>query len=1415
MLSLPTVYKLDISGTLTNVDYILVINTDPKIRIASNASNLISATEGIPEEFIAYDFTYENLVEDLEGLAWGTESTNAIIDTYEELYPPLWEFAQSIVDWCDSDTTNTTPSTNIYGVIHQMLVSWHGTFSPIYNWDENSYWNEGNPPPFGSQSQEDFEQWWVQNMGITIPGTPNIYTYEYYEDRDLSVSGISESIDLKNKKFKIGTVNVSLTNISVGGKIFSDVLADTGIGVEVQIYQRTRAAKKLSDCLKVFDGRIQRYKHNINTVSLELEDTTMKKMHKTLPLPEYTFYSDNEVFEQHIGKPIPILYGHLEKAPSILYTSSTLTEDMYNNNNIFAMYDNAPLADHSVRGSKLIYPPGTQEDIETGVLYIKSGDNYLEIPHRAYSNLPDEVLEAHNYPQYELSVGENGGLQGEYLKLITNNPDTGKTLLGDFNVIWCHYLDYPISRFYLQGYADTDHVTHHGGAWNRYHNYLNYENYNKYNWRDSDAPSTLYDINRGVANGDSNYAQQSFVNIFTDSCAINFNFEPFSVSGEQYREVDPADGKEKLAVQGLAIVGKISLFFQKDSGNWSRICHDRTQFLAADDEKPINYFLVNYFPFAVHHNPYSTNSWNYSEYFDMRNGENLPMVNAPACIENIHQNEQHAPILSWNVPGNYPSGIRVSGEQAYGNGTMSDGEHATNYRHYFTRDRSGDLGIGWKLENNWISGGWHDRVDQDYPQWDIDSNTLGVVVVPKRNDGFGYNLSFPWFNKSKARVSFDHLAMRRYFNLTEGLAQDFYINAVGRDDNDNYTFTEDGKKPMRYDSSHLKILYAFDDNMNNELRAESEHNMFYLLYEYMQNPAIQSRYVDNNREILAIKVKIMGSNTRLYFLNPRPIHVNYKKQSTSADPNFLEMFIDADVYAVSGGQIINVFDWSALDTVQMSSQQTLNFVRFDSVENTIETTWELSDMHDVLLSQSPDDEGTAMENATNYPEEGRGFFEISSEYLSKPRINRPSEIIHHLLLNELDYNKGINNSKFMESARIHKDWQMAFSVNEPADSKSVIENICRQSKLASVFRVATGEFSFANIDEEYSDSNVNRNIDTRDLISISTERTKSEDVVTKCRVLYGYDYSDNGYKKATPFVQSSNFASYVNQYGFDNVDDNIEEVECKYIQDEVTALLFRDYYFNIWKNQHDIVKCRLPLSYSDLEVSDVVKFSVHEDFKFKNIYGKSIDENYIKIDQEIYPYFMITKIRKNNVNIEMELFRLHKLNYPPSQIMGVEDDVIVGEGQVDDIDIIIPDIPLPLDINGDGQLDVLDVILILNHMLGIAELTPGQILMADINGDGDVDVMDIVAILAWILNPEAPAIPNPQGSKKKEDPDIDFNPFEDVITPIPGTDIDAIQVVDGAIKKIKPLPGHPVVDEDFISPTITPKRDLEDQEGIE
>ena len=55
------------------------------------------------------------------------------------------------------------------------------------------------------------------------------------------------------------------------------------------------------------------------------------------------------------------------------------------------------------------------------------------------------------------------------------------------------------------------------------------------------------------------------------------------------------------------------------------------------------------------------------------------------------------------------------------------------------------------------------------------------------------------------------------------------------------------------------------------------------------------------------------------------------------------------------------------------------------------------------------------------------------------------------------------------------------------------------------------------------------------------------------------------------------------------------------------------------------------------------------------------------------------------------------------------------------------------DVNGDNQLNILDVIVIVNHVIGAIELSEMQQNIGDVNGDADINIQDIIILVSIII----------------------------------------------------------------------------------
>ena len=85
----------------------------------------------------------------------------------------------------------------------------------------------------------------------------------FWEDYSLSISNISESIDIENKKFKINNLSFSLTNFPINDNRFSNLISERAlINKYVDVYYKTQSCSTLDECLLIYSGKIKRFRHD-------------------------------------------------------------------------------------------------------------------------------------------------------------------------------------------------------------------------------------------------------------------------------------------------------------------------------------------------------------------------------------------------------------------------------------------------------------------------------------------------------------------------------------------------------------------------------------------------------------------------------------------------------------------------------------------------------------------------------------------------------------------------------------------------------------------------------------------------------------------------------------------------------------------------------------------------------------------------------------------------------------------------------------------------------------------------------------------------------------------------------------------------------------------------------------------------
>tara|TARA_Y100000593_G_scaffold16310_1_gene32275 strand:+ start:54 stop:3668 length:3615 start_codon:yes stop_codon:yes gene_type:complete len=125
---------------------------------------------------------------------------------------------------------------------------------------------------------------------------------------------ISNALDLIDRNYKISNVSLSISNFIFNGNKFSDEIPAV-LNAVCKVYYKCQGINKIEDSMLVYSGTIRRYKQSSDSVTLDLEDLTEQALTKEIPV---TLIPDSEdFFKDDRGRPYPIAYGNLKNSPVI------------------------------------------------------------------------------------------------------------------------------------------------------------------------------------------------------------------------------------------------------------------------------------------------------------------------------------------------------------------------------------------------------------------------------------------------------------------------------------------------------------------------------------------------------------------------------------------------------------------------------------------------------------------------------------------------------------------------------------------------------------------------------------------------------------------------------------------------------------------------------------------------------------------------------------------------------------------------------------------------------------------------------------------------------------------------------------------------------------------------------------------
>ena len=234
---------------------------------------------------------------------------------------------------------------------------------------------------------------YTDNEPIYIANQKQLFEGKIWEDYNFQISNITESLDLNERKFQINNVTLKFTNTPINNKRFSDMIFEFSLmNKTVDIFFKTNSCRTLQDCALVYRGKIKKIRHDEIICQMSLEDNTEDKLSKKVPRANMG-YKKSCYNKEYFGRPIPILYGEVDKAPAIPVFEVLLDEnDSLNQNRIYVIADDT-------RGDRNINLGGFFHDKETqhindniNPLYIYKDDYFQVLTEWTYKSTFEENL---------------------------------------------------------------------------------------------------------------------------------------------------------------------------------------------------------------------------------------------------------------------------------------------------------------------------------------------------------------------------------------------------------------------------------------------------------------------------------------------------------------------------------------------------------------------------------------------------------------------------------------------------------------------------------------------------------------------------------------------------------------------------------------------------------------------------------------------------------------------------------------------------------------------------------------------------------------------------------------------------------------------------------------------------------------
>lgn len=1134
----------------------------------------------------------------------------------------------------------------------------------------------------------------------------------YFEDLDLRISALKESINFKSKKVKMSGTSITLNNYAKDGVRFTDRAKYGILNATVEVYLKTGSCETLEECAKLAKLKVTRFDQSPEKVTLQCDEFLSESLHTELPKKEYTLYSedndgatlDGKTYEVYNEQRVPILYGHLKEAPAITYIEN-------NGGAIKVIPDRAMLTTEEIGGVKPmdfidLYSDGgsgsnVTDLVEQDVMTVKLGEGGARVLKTAYRQNNDRLHDIYWDKQFDI--------YNDYIEFYTDEIyDASPYIRQDVLLVSENSTLKKATNFHNAYAVHTSVSGQIGTKFGRYEAGDLIENQVENSdilsdvackWGSSADADGQYTIEGGHIN-EQNLSGEAGDHYIIDNPCMSLEFESMASSSDIY--------KGKSGIETPSDVNLISFM---------KITMSAIDHIFAYDSNPR--FIACFFPETADHyydnftiqpdgseidGLYNIDGMGFSS--GTLNGVDPTPGDPMTGFLDADDLEKHARTIIDTCP------MRLRFDMDLTN----DGAIYTDYRHPFNVPTNGPT-------DNEVNQ-WRNRGDLITNYTMHDTNSFLINFVPLK-DTLEYKTRINLF------AEFNGMLLRRTWYQKNAINNKFYLNAKGR------CSIQNDMRVRRVQG--LPVVYCSPNNKigpNPDSHQDEEDNIYALLIDYLGNDKLKYTPITDDKKEIMLKFSHNASDTpsemqgEVNYIYDLEINQMYNFCTGSFSNHTIT--INGTLYRHSTeNEFTDAIDSSDHNAIDVRLVRCLKNQDGSVDEESEEEINNFSNRMDELDFNLPAPNG----------EESHVIVRFKEDYIYsdvKKLIKRPKNIINSLLSSEF------GTSNLVGKNTADANYELNFSIDKPQKTVDVLQNIAQNTNFFYKTSISSSDPTVVGILNSYSEADKTIFVDY--IESYKFSKTKIEDLAIKCRVKYGYDYITESFKHVTQEITSPNIEDYKAFYGLATEqvegDDFLLEHEAPYIQDEPTALLLRNHLHELHKNQHTVVDFKLNLSQGfELEVGDTINFATIGDGDYTSFfspYGVDIMTlsglPYLQSlegeAQAVLPFFVITEINKTMSSVSIKAIQLHAL----------EGAVQAPDPDPDDDDDDEEEPPELIQTPGDVFIDGVpyqetDYDMMLWHCFhpGDANLSEQQLLNGDLNLDGNVDLQDCILFINHII----------------------------------------------------------------------------------